>query len=232
MISPSPITQIKIVQSFDQLINTPFGNGINALCWERSLSADFTEVVAALNLREEIITIEDPQLLNLSLSEAGQSAVHILLEDQRRLRDLGLSPVLDWIRTYPRDEDSRVPTDVYSFHADSATVETDTFLCTYHGSPSEGIRNDESIRQIDIPQTRTTLLQEFGGEENPDFHEYLKEACYHLHYAALPQAKPFSFGLGHLWRIAVDYPGCPVPPCIHRAPPNLPNHPPRLLLIS
>ncbi len=41
-----------------------------------------------------------------------------------------------------------------------------------------------------------------------------------------------SFGLGNLWRIAVDYPGSPVPPCIHRAPITRPGRPPRLLLIS
>ena len=36
----------------------------------------------------------------------------------------------------------------------------------------------------------------------------------------------------HLWRIAVDYPGSPVPPCVHRAPETRPGRPPRLLLIS
>ena len=42
-----------------------------------------------------------------------------------------------------------------------------------------------------------------------------------LHYAPLPHARSFSFGKGNLWRIAVDYPGSPVPPCIHRAPATL-----------
>ena len=36
----------------------------------------------------------------------------------------------------------------------------------------------------------------------------------------------------NLWRIATDHPGCPVPPCIHRAPATLPGASPRLLLIS
>jgi hypothetical protein len=45
-------------------------------------------------------------------------------------------------------------------------------------------------------------------------------------------AQPFSFGLGNLWRIAVDYPGNPVPPCIHRAPTTRPEQRARLLLIS
>ena len=65
-----------------------------------------------------------------------------------------------------------------------------------------------------------------------DFREYQAENCYDLHYAPLPHARPFSFGRGNLWRIAVDYPGNPVPPCIHRAPTTLPGQPPRLLLIS
>ena len=125
-----------------------------------------------------------------------------------------------------------MPTDVFSFHADSATVEADTYLCTYHGSPSEGLRNDEAQRRVDIPATRAELLKRFGGNDDDAFREYLKENCYDLHYAPIPSARPFSFGLGNLWRIATDYPGCPVPPCIHRAPATLPGESPRLLLIS
>ena len=59
----------------------------------------------------------------------------------------------------------------------------------------------------------------------------LRDACYDLHYAPTPGAQPFSCGIGHLWRIAVDWPGSPVPPCIHRAPDTHPEDPPRLLLI-
>jgi hypothetical protein len=39
-------------------------------------------------------------------------------------------------------------------------------------------------------------------------------------------------GIGHLWRIAVQHPGSPVPACIHRAPPPRPGDARRLLLIS
>jgi hypothetical protein len=48
----------------------------------------------------------------------------------------------------------------------------------------------------------------------------------------LPRARPFSMGIGHLWRVAVQFPGSAVPACIHRAPPTRPGDPPRLLLIS
>jgi hypothetical protein len=111
-------------------------------------------------------------------------------------------------------------------------VEADTYLCTYHGSASEGLRNDEALRRVDIPKTRAELLAIFGGEDDDSFREHLRENCYDLHYAAIAQARPFSFGLGNFWRIAVDWPGSPVPPCIHRAPETRPGDPPRLLLIS
>jgi len=62
--------------------------------------------------------------------------------------------------------------------------------------------------------------------------EYLNENFYDLHYAPVEGAQPFSFGLGNFWRIATEYPGSPVPPCIHRAPPDAPGRAPRLLLIS
>jgi hypothetical protein len=144
-----------------------------------------------------------------------------------------MSPVLNCIYRYPRDEEGgAVPTDVYSFHADSATVETDTYLCSYTGAPSEGLRNEDAQRYVDLPEIRAELLKHFGGEDNAEFLEYLSESCYDLHYAPVAGARPFSFGLGNLWRIAVSYPGSPVPPCVHRAPETAPGQGPRLLLIS
>ncbi|MEI9866446.1 MAG: hypothetical protein WDN00_18200 [Limisphaerales bacterium] len=84
---------------------------------------------------------------------------------------------------------------------------------------------------MDLPAIRTELLRQFGGEDNNEFRDYLKENCYDLHYTPIALSRPFTFGLGNLWRIATDYPGSPVPPCIHRAPATLPGQP-RLLLIS
>ena len=117
-------------------------------------------------------------------------------------------------------------------HADSAPVEASTYLCTYHGPASEGLRNDEALRKVDLPATRAELLKLYGGADDDDFRVYLNEHCYDLHYAPVTGARPFSFGLGNFWRIAVDWPGSPVPPCVHRAPTTGPGDPPRLLLIS
>jgi hypothetical protein len=141
--------------------------------------------------------------------------------------------VLNCIYGYPRDDEpGPVATDVFSFHADSAPIESSTFLCTYFGPASEGLRHEEAQRRVDDPATRAALLREFGGEDGDGFRGYLHELCYDLHYAPVANARPFSFGLGHLWRIAVEWPGSPVPPCIHRAPATQPGDPPRLLLIS
>ncbi len=230
---PMDYPRIKRVNSFQELIATPFSDGINALVWERSLPGDFGEVVERLGAGEGIVTLEESQLLSLPVSAAGRAAIEVLLADLQLLREHELAPVLNCIHDYPRDEQSGpVVTDVFSFHADSATVKTDTWLCTYHGAPSEGLRNEEAQRRADIPATRAELLQLYGGDDDSGFREFLNENCYDLHYAAVPQAHPFSLGLGNLWRIAVDWPGCSVPPCIHRAPEKLPGQPPRLLLIS
>ena len=67
--------------------------------------------------------------------------------------------------------------------------------------------------------------------DDAGFRAHLHENCYDLHYAPAASARPWSFGTGNLWRIAVDWPGSPVPPCIHRAPVTLSGQP-RLLLIS
>ena len=230
---PPGYTRTKLVNSFHELVTTPFADGVNALCWQRMLQGDFGEVVEHLGAGEGITTLDDARLLRLPVSAAGRAAIDFLLEDQRLLREHDLDPVLNCINGYPRDENpGPVRTDVFSFHTDSATAATDTYLCTYHGPASEGLRNDEALRRVDIPATRAELLKVFGGEDDDGFLEYLNENCYDLHYAPIPLARPFSFGLGNLWRIAVDYPGSPVPPCIHRAPETLPGQPPRLLLIS
>ncbi len=230
---PPGYPRIRAVSSFEELVTTAFADGVNALCWPRALAGDFGEVVELLGAGEGIVTLDEARLASLQVSAAGRAAIQILLEDLRRLREIARDPVLNCIHSYPRDEEpGPVRTDVFSFHADSAPVEADTWLCTYHGLPSEGLRNNEARRRVDIPETRAELLKLFGGEEGDDFREFLNEHCYDLHYAPIPEARPFSFGLGNLWRIAVDWPGSPVPPCIHRAPETLPGNPPRLLLIS
>ncbi len=229
---PPDYPRIKWVKSFQELVSTPFADGVNALCWERTLPGDFGEVVQRLGVSEEVTPIDEAQLRELPVNVAGHAAIEVLLEDQRLLREHGAAPILNCFLGYPRDDEPQiVPTDVYSFHADSAPVEADTFLCTYHGAASEGLRNEEALRRVDAPETRAELLKLFGGEDGEEFREFLTENCYDLHYAPVPAAQPFSFGVGNLWRIATDWPGCPVPPCIHRAPATLPGQSPRLLLI-
>jgi hypothetical protein len=230
---PLAYSGVNVVNSFDELVSTRFEGGVNALCWQRTLAGNFNEVVERLQCGEEIVNVNETLLKGLILSSAGNAAVNTLIEDQERLRGLGLSPVLDCIHQYPRDNaEAVVPTDVYSFHADSATVETDTYLCSYTGAASEGLRHEEAQRCVDLPETRAALLSLFGGEDGSEFVDFLRENCYDLHYISTPDARPFSFGLGNLWRIAVEYPGCPVPPCVHRAPDTALSRTPRLLLIS
>ncbi len=232
-ILPLDYPRIRVVRSFEELVTTRFGDGVNALCWERRLEGDFAEVVERLGACEEITTLDDERLRGLVLSPAGAAAREILIRDQELMREAGLAPILDCIPGYPRDEEpGPVRTDVYSFHADSATTEADTYLCCYHGPASEGLRNDEAIRRVDLLEIRAELLNAYGGEDDEGFLEYLHENCYDLHYAPVAGAVPFCFGHGNLWRIAVQYEGSPVPPCVHRAPETLPGWPPRLLRIS
>lgn len=233
LVLPPDYPRIRRVRDFHELVTTPFAGGVNALCWERALPGDFGEVVTLLGAGEGIETLDEARLMALPAGEAGRVAVEVLLDDLRRLREHALDPVLNCIHGYPRDEDAGpVPTDVFSFHADSAPVAAETWLCTYHGPASEGLRNEEARRRVDIPETRAELLELFGGQDDAAFRGYLRESCYDLHYAPKAGARTFSFGLGHLWRIAVDWPGSAVPPCIHRAPETHPGDPPRLLLIS
>lgn len=229
---PADYPRVKRVNSFFELATIPFEDGVNALCWPRSLPGDFGELVRVLGAGEGIETLDESQLAGLQVSASGRTAIGVLLEDFRRLRELERDPLLNCIHGYPRDEEAGpVRTDVFSWHADSAPVEADTWLCTYHGRVSEGLRNEEACLRVDVPETRAALLEIFGGADDAEFREFLNEHCYDLHYAPLADARPFSFGLGNLWRIAVDWPGSAVPPCIHRAPETSPGDESRLLLI-
>ena len=220
-----------VVGSFADLVHRPLVDGINALCWPRSLAGDFGEVARLLAPNDGVVTVDVDALRDLCLSPAGRVAADVLREDVRRLDELGRDPVLNCIATYPRDERGlAIATDVLSFHVDRAPVEVDTWLCTYWGKSSEGLDNDDARRLIDAPAIRDALFKECGGDD-ADFVDFVREGNFDLHYGALEDARPFSFGVGHLWRIAVLWPGCPVPPCVHRAPAAAPGDEPRLLLI-
>jgi hypothetical protein len=221
---------IKRVPTFNSLLSAPFDHGVNALCWERPLPGDYAEVVAKLGPGEGIVSLDEDRLRSLKLTAYGLLAIEQMLGDLALLRDAGRDPALNIIYGYPRDEEGGpVPTDVMSWHADSAPVEADTWLCTYHGAPSEGLLNKHALRKVDDPQIRSELLKLYGGPDDEAFSEWLAENHYDLHYAPRPGAQPYSFGQFNLWRIACAWPGSPVPPCVHRAPIS---HTPRLLLIS
>jgi hypothetical protein len=220
----------KHVADFQALLTTPFAGSTNALCWERALPGDYAEVVRVLGPGEGIVALDEDRLRSLKLTAYGLLAIEQMLSDLARLRDAGRDPVLNIIYGYPRDEEGGpVPTDVMSWHVDSAPVEADTWLCTYHGAPSEGLLNEHAIRKVDDPKIRAQLLELYGGSDDEAFSEWLSENHYDLHFAPKPGAQPYSFGQFNLWRAACAWPGSPVPPCVHRAPDV---NTPRLLLIS
>lgn len=224
--------RIRVVGSFDELVMTRFADGVNALCWPRELKGDFEEIVTKLDVGPGITHLTEKVLRALPLSTAGLQAAAAMLGDFQCLVDLGLQPTLDCINGYAHPE-QRGPlrTDVCSWHADSATCEADTWLCTYLGASSEGLSNEDAIRRVDVPETCAYLLKLHGGADDAGFDEWLNDHFYDLHYAPLPQAAPYSFGVGNLWRVATLHDGCAVPPCIHRAPDPVPGQK-RLLLIS
>ena len=224
--------RVRQVGSFTELLTTPFAGNVNALCWERTLPGDYAEVIAKLGPGQGIVPLDDERLRALDLSPAGQRAAEAMLADQALLREQALAPSLNCIYDCVRGtNDGTVPTDVMSFHVDSAPVEVDTWLCTYHGACSEGLRNEDALLKVEIPEVRAALLKEYGGTDDAGFAEFLHEHSYDSHYAPKPGATPYPFGTFALWRIATLWPGSPVPPCIHRAPENHPGSP-RLLLIS
>ena len=76
---PADYPRIQRVNSFHELVTTPFANGVNALCWPRTLPGDFSEIVKLLSVGEGVIILNDAQLLSLPVSTAGRAAVAVLL---------------------------------------------------------------------------------------------------------------------------------------------------------
>jgi hypothetical protein len=217
MTDPSPAeNQIHRVTNFQDLVATPFHGNMNAICWTRQLTGDFSEIVQKVTLNGNITVVEPAELLELQLSEQGQLAREILLNDLKLLQTQGASPVLNVIQHYDMD-DSFFSTDVYSFHVDRSPIPTDTFLCTYLGESSDILPNAQATQKVLIPEIRVELKKLYGGPD-AGFESFLSDYFFDLHYAATPGAHPISLGVGHLWRLAVDHPESQVPPCVHRAP--------------
>ena len=215
-------SQIGVVYTFSELVHTDFKGEMNALCWHRNLDGDFNEIVTQLGLKENIaenITEVYPEdLIALQLSEKGNRAREIILNDLKLLTDFGASPALNLLKCYERDDEfDFISTDVYSFHVDRSPIATDTFLCTYHGAASDIITNSQAEQKILIPEIRAKLKELHDGPTE-EFEDFLKDNYFDLHYHLHADVEPINLGLGHLWRLAVDHPKQEVLPCIHRAP--------------
>ena len=210
--------QIKVVSTFSELVNFNFQGTVNAMCWHRDLVGDFKEIVTKLELKENITEVSIDDLLALQLSENGHSAREIILKDIQLLSNFGASPSLNLLKCYERDNElDFISTDVYSYHIDRSPIETDTFLCTYHGAASDIAPNDQVEQKILIPEIREKLKKLYDGQDT-EFETFLEEYFFDLHYQPKPDIEPINLGLGHLWRLAVDHPTQQVLPCVHRAP--------------
>lgn len=214
----SDTSQIGMVSTFSELVNTDFVGETNALCWYRNLEGDFKEIVGKLQLKENMTEVDPKELLALQLSEKGNKAREIILNDLQLLANFGASPALNLLKCYERDDEfDFISTDVYSYHVDRSPIATDTFLCTYHGVASDIIPNGQAKQKVLIPEIRKKLEDLHNGPSE-EFENFLKENYFDLHYQAQPNAAPINLGLGHLWCLAVDHPKQQVLPCIHRAP--------------
>ena len=227
---PQAENQIHFVTNFQDLVSMPFSGETNAICWTRELTGDFSEIVKKVELTGNIKVVEQEELCELQLSEQGQLAREILLNDLKALKAHDASPILNVIKYYDRDDTYPFfSTDVYSFHVDRSPIPIDTFLCTYYGESSEILPNSQGKKKVLIPEIRDELKKLYHGSDE-GFESFLSEHFFDLHYQAEPNAHLISLGVGHLWRLAVDHPESQVLPCLHRAPREKPGQR-RLLLI-
>jgi hypothetical protein len=86
---PPGYPRIRSVRSFAALADTPFGAGVNALCWERPLPGGFDEIVARLGPGTGLVALDEARLRTLPVSPAARPAIELLLADLQRLRARG-----------------------------------------------------------------------------------------------------------------------------------------------
>ena len=96
--------QIQCVTNFKDLVSVPFDGVMNAVCWARTLTGDFSEIIKKVALHENMLVLEPEELCELTLSAQGQLARKILLNDLEQLKAHGASPILNLIRCYERDD--------------------------------------------------------------------------------------------------------------------------------
>ncbi|PWH87120.1 hypothetical protein [Brumimicrobium oceani] len=216
--SSQKANQILKVHTFEALATTPFQGEINAMCWERNLLGNFSEIVEKIECEGNMKEIDLEELRALNLSKEANLAREVLLTDFENLKKFGAAPILNLIKNYERDDSFPIfPTDVYSFHVDRSPIPSQTFLCTYYGEPSDILPNHEGIQKVLVPEIRKELKKIYAGPDE-GFEEFLSEYFFDLHYQALPKANITSLGKGNLWKLAIDHPDNPVLPCLHRAP--------------
>ncbi|MEK5745626.1 DUF1826 domain-containing protein, partial [Acinetobacter variabilis] len=57
--------QVRVVSTFSELVYSDFLGKANAICWSRNLSGDFNEIVAKLDLKENMTEVSVKDLLAL-----------------------------------------------------------------------------------------------------------------------------------------------------------------------
>jgi len=225
------------------LLACPLRGRVQAAVCRRELSGDFAALALALAPPAGMCELD---LASLTATIATMSstftarmmvAADAILADLLTLEDAGGAPSLSCVRTSRHDERGLpIAVDVMSFHVDRAPHEVDTYLCTYAGACSEGLEHRDAERFVDDPAVRAALRAALTADgqriDDDAFNEALADESLDLHYRAKPGAQPWSFGVGALWKLSTLWPGCRVPPTIHRAPPTTLADPPRLLLIA
>jgi len=91
-------SQIEVVRTFDEIVKRPFRDILNAICWHRNLSGDFSEILSKLQFKENITDIPVKTLSTLKLSHHGNMAREIILNDMASLEDFGAMPKLNLLR--------------------------------------------------------------------------------------------------------------------------------------
>ena len=193
---------IKVVDNLKDFVDEGFSSETNVILFRRRLSANFNAAAGDLC---EIFALRQEDYKGIKqLSEAELEAAYLQASGETR-KALGI--IIDDIRSQKEiwDEVSlRLITPSggdKTYHTDGADNGLGRVLCSYNGPATEGL----------VPEETTIDKQGF--------------------YIAAPDAKPFAFRVGDLWRCAGSrgVKNANVPPFVHRAPGS---KNPRLLLVG
>lgn len=232
---PADYPLVQVVDSMEELLERPFGPGVNMFVLPRRLKGDFNALARHLG---GWAAYPDKYMFEGAAGNApgpAREAARAVFEDMALhsargdMSELRVIPETGYVFE-PRPEGWRE--NAYLPHADRAPGQKGVVFHHYTASTTLHLRAEDAVRCIDLPGLRAEFTQawERQKEKKESLDAFLENTC-GAWYLANPRARPFRLMPGDVSRHAGAGNAFGAPPNVHYAPREEKGAPPRLLLV-